>query len=104
MPVRTLPSRPLRVADVADLASDDRFDVAPYGGHREDGELCVYALKLAVKGTAYALGYDESAGAWTKLASADAADPREADAALDPALDGWALDRYGDRFEVVKTL
>jgi hypothetical protein len=99
--ITRLPDRPLSVRDVAALDDDDRLSVVPYGGVPAGDELQLYALKLAVDGTAYALVFEDSRGKWLNLASTDATDPAAADTRLDAVLDEWVRGSYGGEFELV---
>ncbi|MBX0321590.1 hypothetical protein EGH21_00970 [Halomicroarcula sp. F13] len=101
--VTNLPRRPLAPPDVAELNGDDRIDVAPYGGVRDDG-VRIYAVKLAVDDTAYALGFDDATEQWEHLLTVDAADLSAADDQLDTVLDEWAVETYGGSFDVVKPI
>lgn len=101
--VKHLPRRPLRMQDVQQL-DDDGLELVPYGGVPEGDDVLVYAVKVAVGNSAFALGFDESRGAWRQLASADATDLRAADRQLDLVLDGWVQHNYGGQFEVLKTV
>jgi hypothetical protein len=101
--VKQLPRRPLRMQDVQQLDGDS-LQLVPYGGVPEGDDLLVYAVKLAVGNTAFALGFDQRRGQWRQLASADATDLRAADQQLDVVLDGWVQEEYGGEFELLKTL
>lgn len=102
--VTRLPSRPLRVDDVVALDGHDRLDVAPYGGVDDGDGVRIHAIKLAVGNEAHALGFDDTTDEWNRLATVDATDLAAADERLDATLDEWTLDRYGDRFEIVKPM
>lgn len=102
MAITHLPRRPVGPAEIQTLV-DSGLRVAPYGGVEEDGEMRIYALKLATDSTAYALGFDESSRSWQRLSSVDVANLAETEQYLDDALDEWVLAAYGDRFEVLKT-
>lgn len=100
--VKHLPQRPLGEDDVGTLAGDDRFEVAPYGGVRTEAGFEIYALKLAAGERAYALGFDGETETWRQIAAVETTALAEADEQLDPMLDQWVLEQYGDRFEVLK--
>jgi hypothetical protein len=89
--------------DVQQL-DDERLQLVPYGGVPEGDDVQIYAVKLAVGNTAFALGFDETRGQWRQLASADATDLQAADRQLDVVLDGWVQEEYGGEFELLKTL
>lgn len=99
-----LPRRPVGPRDLQKLNDSGGIQVVPYGGTQEDGEMQIYALKLATDSTAYALGFDESSRSWQQLSSVETANLVEAERYLDEALDEWVLAVYGDRFEVLKSV
>ena len=99
-----LPRRPLERGELRALASHDQLDVVPYGGVRDGTALEIYALKIATDHDAHALGFEVSTEEWRQLSTVETTDLAEADEQLDPVLDGWILDRYGDRFDVLKTV
>jgi hypothetical protein len=101
--VKQLPRRPLRMQDVQRL-DDESLQLVPYGGVPEDDDVQIYAVKLAVGNTAFALGFDQRRGQWRQLAAADATDLRAADQRLDVVLDGWVQEEYGGEFELLKTI
>lgn len=100
--ITKLPGRPLSQREITALDDGSRLDIVPYGGVPVDGEVEVYALKLAVSGVAHALGYDEDREQWRHLGSVDASDLAAADRQLDPVLDDWVQESYGRRFQVLK--
>jgi hypothetical protein len=89
--------------DVQQL-DDESLQLVPYGGVPEGDDVLVYAVKLAVGNTAFALGFDDGRAQWRQLASADATDLAAADRQLDIVLDGWVQEEYGGEFELLKTL
>lgn len=100
--IKHLLRRPLGQGEISDLASDDRLDVTPYGGMQTGGEFRIYALKLATGARACAFGFDTATREWQQLSTVEMRDLAEADDHLDPILDQWVLEHYGDQFEVVK--
>jgi hypothetical protein len=101
--VKQLPRRPLRMQDVQTLDGDS-LQLVPYGGVPEGDDVLVYAVKMAVGNTAFALGFDERRGQWRQLASVDATDLRAADRQLDVVLDGWVQEEYGGEFELLRAV
>jgi hypothetical protein len=99
--VKHLPRRPLRMQDVQNL-DDDSLQLVPYGGVPEGDDVQIYAVKLAVGNTAFALGFDAERTQWRQLASVDATELAAADRQLDAVLDGWVQEKYGGEFEVLK--
>jgi len=102
--IEHLPRRPLERSELRALATHDRLDIVPYGGVHDGTTLEIYALKIATDRSAHALGFDVSTDEWRQLSTVETTDLAEADEQLDPVLDGWILDRYGDRFDVLKTI
>ncbi|WP_411964879.1 hypothetical protein [Haloferax sp. YSMS24] len=101
--VAHLPRRPVRQTDIQQL-NESGLHVVPYGGVEEDGEMRIYAVKLATDSTAHALGFDESARTWQQISTVEAANLTETEQYLDEALDEWVLAQYGDRFQVMKSV
>jgi hypothetical protein len=99
--VTKLPNRPLRQREIGVLDKEG-LQIVPYGGVPENGEVEVYAVKLASSDTAHALVFDDDDGQWRHLASTDATDLSDADSQLDSALDNWIGDHYSAQFEVLK--
>lgn len=102
--ITQLPGRPLRPKEIATLDEETRLSIVSYGGIPGDDGVRVYAVKVVGDETAHALGFDDSRDQWRKLASAGTADLAAADERLDGVLDEWVQDRYGDQFEVLKTV
>lgn len=101
--VTHLPRRPVERGDIR-ILNDRGLHVVPYGGVEEDGEMRIYAVKLATDSTAYALGFDESARTWQQISSVEASNLTETERYLDEALNEWVLAQYGDRFRVMKSV
>ena len=102
--ITQLPRRPVERTDIQILNDSTEIRVVPYGGVEEDGEMRIYALKLATDSTAYALGFDISSRSWQQLSRVKTTNLTQTEQHLNDALEEWVFAEYGDRFEVTKSV